>query len=238
MKTRTKYYSASLLFTILIALSGLVIALSGCNKSNDVTPSIPKVPDKLPVTPPSPEQPTSLTPVTDIITGKKTGEVFLYGNLTRKKNDDDNEWFFTDDGSNEIVLDFPSSQVPDINKNILVYGGVEDVGEVDVFKWEEVDQKPVDPVDPPNPPVTQPPTITITKVSDLTSSKTYGMVLLAGQITGHSDDDCDDGWIFSDGTDSIELDFPNCNVPAIGQPIYVYGSGRRSEVDVQEWALQ
>ena len=215
----------------------VLLSVWGCSSSDDPAPPAPKVPDKLPVTPPSPQQPTSITPVSDIISGKKTGEVFLYGQLTRKKNDDDNEWFFTDDGSNEIVLDFPSADVPAVNTKILVYGGVEDVGEVDVFRWEAESTKPVDPVDPPNPPVTQPPTITITKVSELQSGAVYGQVLLAGSLTGKNDNDCDE-WLFSDGTGTIELDFPNCNVPSVGQAIYVYGSGGRSEVDVKEWALQ
>jgi hypothetical protein len=133
-------------------------------------------------------------------------------------------------------LDFASGDAPSISTKILVYGTVEDVGEVDVFRWEAETEKPVDPVDPPNPPIVQPPTITITKVSDLTSGKTFGKVLLAGHLTEQKGSDRDE-WYFTDGTGTIVLDFP-ANIPAVGQAIFAYGSGGQFEVDVDEWGPQ
>jgi len=228
-----KVINQNLLKTALLS----ILVLWSCSSSNDPKPiTLPNPPPKLPVTPPSPNLPTTITSVSDIKSGSKTGEVFLYGYLTAKKNDDDKEWFFTDDGTNEIILDFASGDVPSINTKILVYGTVEDVGEVDVFRWEAEPVKPVDPVDPPNPPVVQPPTITITKVSDLTSGNTYGKVLLAGHTTEKKGSD-DDEWYFTDGTGTIVLDFP-ANIPTAGQAIFVYGSGGQFEVDVDEWAPQ
>ncbi len=223
------------LYVATILLLGL---LSGCSSDNNSSPPPVSVtpPAKLPVTPPSPEQPTTITPISEIKSGSKTGEVFLYGYNTAKKNDDDNEWFFTDDATNEIILDFASGDAPSISTEILVYGTVEDVGEVDVFRWVPETEKPIDPVDPPNPPVVQPPTITITKVSDLTSGAIFGKVLLAGQLTEQKGSDNDE-WYFTDGTDSIVLDFP-ANIPALGLAIFVTGTGGQFEVDVDEWEAQ
>jgi uncharacterized protein YdeI (BOF family) len=230
MKKNIKYNA------LLFALTALFI-IWGCSSSDDPKPiTLPNPPPKLPVTPPSPNLPTTITSVSDITSGQKTGEVFLYGHLTRKKNDDDNEWFFTDGGPDEIVLDFSSTDVPAVNTNILVHGAVEDVGEVDVFRWDEESTKPVDPVDPPNPPVVQPPTITITTVADLVSGKVYGKVLLAGHTTEQQGSD-EDEWYFTDGTGTIVLDF-STRIPTPGQAIFAYGSGGRSEVDVVEWAPQ
>ena len=214
----------------------------GCSSSNDPTPVIPKPPPKIPEIPTSPGLPSVITPVSDIISGKfsKGDEVFLYGYLTRQKSNDDDEWFFTDDGGvNEIILDFPTSQVPAVNKNILVYGGVDDIGEVDVINWAPTDTKPTNPTPPTFPPPgVTPPNLEITTVDDIVKGVKTGEVIMAGQLTNRQDDDCNE-WIFNDGTGSLEVEFPSCNVPAVGVPIYIYGkTDGNYEIDVFSWAPQ
>lgn len=224
---------------VLTIIFSLLLVSTSCKKKVEPVTEPPKTPTKLPVTPTSPDQPTEITSVTNIVSGTKTGEVFLYGHLTRIKNQDNRQWYFTDDETTEIVLVFPSTTVPGFNVNILVYGGVEDVGNVDVFRWEEISTRPEEPVPPPNPEVPQPPTIVITTVFDITNNNFHGEALLAGKLTAHNDDDCDDDWLFDDGTATIEMDFPNCNVPNIGDLIYVYGyAGSTTEFDAKEWEKQ
>ena len=45
-------------------------------------------------------------------------------------------------------------------------------------------------------------------------------------------------WNFDDGSGTIKLDFPTCNVPQSGQAIYVHGQTASDEVDVWEWEPQ
>lgn len=235
MKKKIKYN------TLLFVLTSLLIVWS-CSKSDDPKPAIPNPPGTLPEIPPSPGQPTVITPVSDIRSGKisKGTEVYLYGYLTRQKNSDDDEWYFTDDGgATEIVLDFPTSQVPAVNKNMLVYGGVDDIGEVDVISWSLTDTKPTNPSPPTFPPAgVTPPNLEITTVDQIIKGLKSGEVIMAGQLTHRQDDDCDE-WVFNDGTGSLEMEFQSCNVPAVGVPFYVYGkTDGNYEVDVFSWMPQ
>lgn len=226
---------------LLMMVSVLAIGF-GCSK--DETPENPvvKPPTKLPVTPPPTEIPTIISSVADIKSGaiSKGTEVFLYGYLTSQKSDDADEWFFTDDGgTTEIILDFPTSKVPAVNEMIFVYGGVEDAGEVDVIGWDEEETKPINPIPPVSPPEgVTPPSLDISTVDDIIKGVKFGPVIMAGQLTHQQDDDCDE-WVFNDGTGSIEMDFPSCNVPAVGIPVYVNGkTDGRYEIDVFTWEAQ
>lgn len=234
MKTLFRLNSLSILLTALLIFGA-------CSKSDDPKPNVPNPPNKLPEIPPSPNPPSGLSTVADIRAGKynKGDEVYLYGHLTKLKNSEGDEWFFTDDGTNEIILDFPTSQVPAVGKKMLVYGGVDDIGEVDVISWQETETKPTDPKVPTFPPAgVNPPDLKITTVDDIVKDKVRGEVIMAGQLTNQQDDDCDE-WVFNDGTGSIEVEFASCNVPAIGTPVYIYGkTDGRFEVDVFSWIPQ
>ena len=126
-----------------------------------------------------------------------------------------------------------------MNKNILVYGGVDDVAEVDVISWQETDTEPTTPTPPPFPPTgVTPPPLVITSIADINNGTKIGEVIIAGQITHQDEDDCDE-WQFSDGTGSLEVEFATCNVPAIGVPVYIYGkTDGNHEVDVFSWEPQ
>ena len=228
-------------FTGLILLTIVTIVLgSGCKKDDVTPPNVP--PTKVPTIPNPPNLPTVISSVADIKSGtiSKGTEVFLYGYLTRQKNNDEDDWYFTDDGgSTEVILDFPTSQVPQLNKKMLVYGGVEDIGEVDVISWFLTDTKPPTPTPPTFPPAgVTPPELAISTVDQIVKGVKSGEVYLAGQLTHSQDDDCDE-WVFNDGTGSLEVEFPSCHVPAIGVKIYIYGkTDGRYEVDVFSWQPQ
>ena len=123
---------------------------------------------------------------------------------------------------------------------MLVYGGVDDVGEVDVYTWLETDDKPTNPTPPPFPPAgVTPPDLTITKVSDINSGAKFGEMIIAGALTTNNTDDCDEQ-MFTDGTGTVEVEFQHCsNLPAVGVAIYIYGkSDGRYEFDVFSWEPQ
>ena len=225
-------------FLMFLFLAAVLVLPTSCSKDNNDQREIKEFP-KPPV---SPEQPSDITRVVDIKSGAKTGEVLLFGKLTRQKDNDADEYYFSDDGgTTEIVLDFPDKQLPPLNQNILVYGGVEDNNEVDVIAWRQVDSQPTPPVNPPvNPPTN--PDLKIDNVRDILSGSISGEVLVAGSTTSRvEDDDCDE-WFFNDGTGTIKLDFPTCNVPNPGVPIYAYGSTTlddgQVEIDVRAWQAQ
>ena len=216
--------------------------ISGCSKNEGTPTPTPKPPPEIPVTPPPGNLPTVISTVAQVRSGmfNKGDEIFLYGYLTRQKSGDDDEWYFTDDGgTTELILDFPTSQVPATNKNMLVYGGVDDIGEVDVIGWEEIATEPTTPTKPDFPPAgVTPPALLITTVDDIVKGVKTGEVIMAGKLTHQQDDDCDE-WIFNDGTGSLEMEFPSCNVPALNVPFYVYGkTDGNYEVDVFSWEPQ
>jgi uncharacterized protein YdeI (BOF family) len=225
---------------ILIMVATVMVFSFGCTKEN-VTPVEP--PTKLPVIPPpTTGLPVDISSVADIKSGAitKGTEVFLYGYLTGQKSDDDDEWFFTDtEGETVIILDFPTSQVPAVNVKMLVYGGVEDAGEVDVINWLPAETKPETPTPPTFPPAgVTPPALEISTVDQIIKGVKTGEVIVAGKLTNQQDDDCDE-WVFNDGTGSIEVEFSSCNVPAVGVPIYIWGKvDGRYEIDVFSWDPQ
>ena len=222
---------------LLLSALGMLFIMSCSKDNNNEEPKLPRYP----TTPISPVKPTDFTSVATILSGSlsKGTEVLLYGYLTRQKpgDDDGDEWYFTDNGTDETILDFPtSSNIPSLNQNIYVYGGIDDDNEVDVFNWQESNSKP-DPSIPPLPGDRNKGDLTITKVSDILSGKKAGSVYLAGATTTRTEDDCDE-WNFDDGSGTIKLDFPTCNVPQSGQAIYVHGQTASDEVDVWEWEPQ
>lgn len=226
---------------LLIAVFTLAF-ISGCNKNEGTLTPKPEPPTTLPKTPAPPTLPTVISTVAQVKSGmfSKGEEIFLYGYLTRQKSNDNDEWYFTDDGGvNELVLDFNTPQVPGIDKNILVYGGVDDIGEVNVIGWEEIATEPTTPTPPTFPPAgVTPPALVITSVDDIVKGVKTGEVIMAGQLTHQQDDDCNE-WVFNDGTGSLEMEFPSCNVPAVGVPIYVYGiTDGTYEVDAWQWTPQ
>ena len=80
-------------FTLFLLALFLSVAFA-CSNSNN--PTTPDGLDKTPVIPPAPNPPNIITSVAEIKAGK-TGEVLLYGALTRNKGGDQDEYFFTDD---------------------------------------------------------------------------------------------------------------------------------------------
>jgi uncharacterized protein YdeI (BOF family) len=226
---------------LLVTLFTMVI-LSGCS-NNETTPTPkPEPPGTLPETPPPATLPTVISTVADVKSGKfsKGEEIFLYGYLTRQKSDDADEWYFTDDGgATELILDFPTSQLPAVDQKMLVYGGVDDIGEVDVIGWWPTDTPPTTPTPPDFPPPgVTPPALVITTVDDIVKGVKTGEVIMAGQLTHQQDDDCDE-WIFNDGTGSLEMEFQSCNVPAVGTPVYIWGkTDGQYEIDVFSWDPQ
>lgn len=229
----------------LLAVMLILVLSIGCKKKDKVaTTPTPVPPSEVPVTPPpTTPLPTVISSVDDVISGKinKGDELFLYGYLTRQKNIDDDEWYFTDDdGTTELILDFPTSQVPGINKNMLVYGAVDDIGEVDVISWQETDTEPTTPTPPVFPPAgVTPPPLVITSVADINNDVKFGEIIIAGHLTTNNTSDCDEQ-DFTDGTGTLEVEFQGCgNLPAVGQAIYIYGkTDGRYEVDVFSWMPQ
>ena len=65
----------------------------------------------------------------------KAGEVLLAGQTVRATGDND-EWFFSD-GTGEIIVDFPSSNIPSLRQPIYVLGTVAS-SEVDASDWEPI----------------------------------------------------------------------------------------------------
>lgn len=217
------------------AVVALTVALAACGSNNDpVQPQLPPAPTQPPVTPPDPTPvPPTFTTVAEIVAGKR-GQVLLYGQTTEPRDNDQDEWWFTDESTGRIALDFPSKHVPTAGRKVVVYGTAES-DEVDVIAWEHADARPPGGTGPTTPPDPNPPELKITTVAQVRAGGVFGQIILAGQITGQSDDDCDE-WTFADGTGSIELDFPSCHVPQVGIPIYVQGTPSGSnEIDVSQW---
>jgi len=186
----------------------------------------------IPQTPPDPTPPPlTLTTVSDILSGNSPHEVILAGSLTGPTSDSD-EWEFSD-GTGSIVLDFPSSNIPVVGAPIYVHGTVAS-SEIDVIAWEPATDvtmpPPTVPVTPPDP---TPPDLTVRTVAEILSGNVAGEVTLQGVLTEPTSDS--DEWVFSDGTGSIVLDFPSSNIPALGTPIYIFGTVASSEIDVAEW---
>jgi uncharacterized protein YdeI (BOF family) len=173
--------------------------------------------------------------VSDIkASGAIGNEVLVAGRLVRVKDGDQDEFWF-DDGTDEIAMDFPSNHVPALNELSLVWGTVDSGPEIDVITWELVASIPPNPIDPPvTPPDPTPPTLTITKVSDILAGNSSSEVIVAGQLTRRDGND-DDEWWFTDGTGEIVLDFPSNHIPAVGTPIYAWGKVASSEIDVIAW---
>ena len=219
-------------FTLVISL---LVPLAACSKKSPTGPGIepPTVP---PVTPPDPTPaPKILTSVADIkASGAIGNEVLVAGRLTSTNNRDEDEYWFND-GTDQIVMDFPSDHVPGLNELILVWGTVDSGPEIDVIQWALAASIPPEPVDPPvTPPDPTPPTLVITKVSDILAGNAPYEVILAGQLTRQDGND-DDEWWFTDGTGEVVLDFPSGHRPAVGAPIYVWGKTSSSEIDVIAW---
>ena len=113
--------------TLLLAVSLLLpMCSSGPTGPGNVPP-----PTTVPVT-----LPLTLTKVADILGGLVAGEVILAGELTGPISDSD-EWVFSDD-TGEIVLDFPSNDVPAVGDPIYVHGTVNSGPEIDVIAWEPI----------------------------------------------------------------------------------------------------
>jgi uncharacterized protein YdeI (BOF family) len=88
------------------------------------------------VTPPDPTPPPLvLTTVAQVLSGNSPHEVILAGALTGPTSDSD-EWIFSDDTGN-IVLDFPSSNIPAVGTPVYVHGTVGS-SEIDVIAWQPV----------------------------------------------------------------------------------------------------
>jgi hypothetical protein len=97
------------------------------NPPPGVTPPPPTTP---PLNPP-PEQPPFVT-VAQVLAGGVTGTVIVEGRNIRDTSDHD-ELVFSD-GTGEIVVDYPSSNVPPLNVKIRVRGTVSS-SEIDAESW-------------------------------------------------------------------------------------------------------
>ena len=223
-----------------LAMVTCTFAYAACSEPTAVAPP----PNTLPVTPPNPAvAPSVITSVADVNNGQVPANtrVLVYGQLTTQAGDDD-EWNF-DDGSGAIVLDFPNNNVPTPGVNVLVLGSVDDDDgrrEIDVEAWAAETTKPPEPVDPPDKGIDPtPPPLVITPVRDINNGDVTGEVILAGRLTERAQEgDCDE-WFFTDGNGTVELDFSSCHVPMLNTPVYILGKvDSRTEVDVNDWALQ
>ncbi len=119
--------------TLLLAVS---LLLPMCSSGPTGLGNVPPL-TTVPVTPPDPTPPPlTLTKVSHILSGNVSGEVILAGDLTGPTSDSD-EWVFSD-GTGEIVLDFPSNDVPPVGDPIYVQGTVSSGPEIDVIAWEPI----------------------------------------------------------------------------------------------------
>ena len=117
---------------VLGTVSSSEIDVAEWEPATDVT--VP--PTQPPVTPPDPTPPPlTLTKVSDVLSGNSPHEVILAGELTGPTSDSD-EWVFSD-GTGEIVLDFPSSNIPAVGTPIYVHGTVSS-SEIDVIAWRPI----------------------------------------------------------------------------------------------------
>ncbi len=95
-------------------------------------PTIPTNPVTPPITPPDPTTPPSLT-ITKIRDLRTFSEVIIAGTVTRQNGTDDDEWF-VEDNTGEIVVDFRSDHVPGVGTAIFVWGTVSS-SEIDEIAW-------------------------------------------------------------------------------------------------------
>jgi uncharacterized protein YdeI (BOF family) len=153
--------------------------------------------------------------------------------VIRWGNDND-EYAFTDNGSDVIKTDFEGGNVPSTNKPIRIVGKVErDDGnlEIDVATWEYIDDGPVDP---------QPPATPSVAAIIAAPEKYFGQsITLTGKLTAKIDDD--DYWFTDDnGTNKIIADFDDGYVPDLNKEIMITGKVEREngglEIDVITWA--
>ena len=97
---------------------------------------VPTDPVTPPVTPPDPTTPPFLatTKIGTILAGGTFGsEVIIAGTVTRQNGTDDDEWF-VQDNTGEIVVDFSSDHVPGVGTAVYVWGKVSS-SEIDEIAW-------------------------------------------------------------------------------------------------------
>ena len=123
----------------------LCLTIAGCR--SDTTPSAPS-PSPIP-TPPEPMTPVIPTPnpnpplnvitvkqlLDQVAAGQAFGHVILEGWNIRDTSDNDEKIF--SDGTGEVQIDYPSSDIPPLNVRIRVRGTVAS-SEVDADSWEAI----------------------------------------------------------------------------------------------------
>jgi uncharacterized protein YdeI (BOF family) len=114
--------------------------LAACGSSSSSSPTTPEQPGQ-PGQPEQPGQPGGgptvvWTTVAEILANPDNfadKEVVLVGVAIRQSGSDSDELVFTD-GTGEIVMDFPSSNIPPLNLRIAVKGTLAS-SEIDVNAW-------------------------------------------------------------------------------------------------------